>query len=205
MGLGRSLSLLTFPMNLGTLLLYARYLSPYRSSNQGSSVYGASRFKITPMKPITHTIHELVNTIYPMMFRLSPMYCGFRVYLYGPPVTNPSSIPITFFNPKVTKAHEPINDPSTKILIAYGSLCFKENNPKLSKSSNPISRKFTKTKPTINQEKKNCQDRAFGGGQKRKPGNFMVSTNRTTYTTSRSTVTTNRFWVISLIASFYAA
>ena len=115
-----------------------------------------------------------------MMFKLSPMYCGFRVNRYGPLITNLSSIPIVFFNPNVKKAHPPINEPITKMMIANGSLCIKGDNTKLSKSNNPMNRKFTITRLATNQEKKNCQDRALGGGQKRKPGNFIVSTNKAT-------------------------
>lgn len=167
-------------MNLGTLRRYSRYCSPYRFSNQGSSVYGASRFKITPNTPVIQTIHELVSTIYPMMFKLSPMYCGFRVNRYGPPVISLSSTPIVFFNPNVKNAHPPISEPMTKMVIAKGSLCLKGGSTKLSKSSSPMNRKLTITKLATNQEKKNCQDRALGGGQKRNPGNCIVSTNKAT-------------------------
>jgi hypothetical protein len=125
-------------------------------------------------------IHEFVNTLYPMMFKLSPMYWGFRVYLYGPLVINLSSTPIVFFSPNVAKAHPPTSEPNTQIPIANGSLVFKGGNTKLSKSTSPRSKKFTITRLATSQEQKNCQDRGVGGGQKRKPGNFIVRTNKVT-------------------------
>ena len=92
------------------------------------------------------------------MFKLSPMYCGFREYLYGPPVISLLSTPIVFFSPNVPNAQEPNNEPIKKRLMANGSLCFKLGSMKLSKSNSPKTRKFTATKPAINQDTKNCQD-----------------------------------------------
>jgi hypothetical protein len=50
-------------------------------------------------------------------------------------------------------------DPNRNNSNTKGSLDRKGDRKKLSKSRNPMSRKFATTRPAINQERKNCQDR----------------------------------------------
>jgi 16S rRNA C1402 N4-methylase RsmH len=77
----------------------------------------------------------------------------------------------------VLNDQNPITDAKRNNTNADGNLGQKWGSTKLSKSRSPMKRKFTATRIAMNQEKKNCQDRGEGGGQKRKPDSLIVRIN----------------------------
>ncbi len=76
------------PTKRGTFLQYSSYSFPNRSCSHGSSQNGASKNQRMTRIPVINAMIELVIRMIPTKKRIKPTSCGFRVYRYGPSVTN---------------------------------------------------------------------------------------------------------------------